>query len=189
MAIFSSKNLNPKTNGDEQKKHTVLLVDDEEGNLHVMSSLLNKTCHVVTALNGQLALEMIKEMGEDELSMIITDQRMPQMTGVELLERTVVSRPDTMRLIVSGYSDISEILVAINKAKIYHFITKPFEPADFLETVNLALETYDFKKKMTDQFERMQTQLTSNKDTLEIKEVQLEKALTKLRTLGEDVDT
>lgn len=189
MAIFSSKNLNPKQSDSSPKKHTVLLVDDEEGNLHVMSSLLSKTCHVLTALNGRLALDVIEGLGDAELSMIISDQRMPEMTGVELLEQTVVSRPDTMRLIVSGYSDISEVLVAINKAKIFHFITKPFEPADFLETVNLALQTYEYKQKMTNQFERMQQQLTTNKDTLQTKEVQLEKALNKLRSLGEDIDS
>jgi response regulator RpfG family c-di-GMP phosphodiesterase len=120
--------------------------------------------------------------------MIISDQRMPEMTGVELLERTVDSHPDTIRLIVSGYSDISDVLVAINKAKIYHFITKPFEPDEFMETVDKALQTYDYKKKMTNQFDRMQAQLTDFKNAQQIKDEQLEKALNKLKSLGQDLD-
>lgn len=159
MAIFSTKNLPPKEDKDVTKKHTVLLVDDEQANLHVMSSLLSDNCHILTALNGQLALEMIESMGDKELSMIISDQRMPQMTGVELLEKTVQLRPETMRLIVSGYSDMGAILAAINKAKIYHFVTKPFEPEDFLSIVKQALQTYDLKRDMTSQFENMQKKL------------------------------
>jgi two-component system sensor histidine kinase/response regulator len=188
MAIFSSKNLSSKQSEPEVKQHTILLVDDEKGNLHVMSSLLRKSCNVLTALNGRLALQVIQEMGDKELSMIITDQRMPEMTGVELLEETVITHPNTLRLIVSGYSDISAILVAINKAKIYHFITKPFEPADFLATVHEGLKTYDLKKKMTDQFERMQEKLTMYEEKRDLKDVQLEKALNKLKAMGSDID-
>jgi response regulator RpfG family c-di-GMP phosphodiesterase len=186
MAIFSTKNLKPKK--IDTKAHTVLLVDDEEANLHVMSSLLDKTCHVMTALNGRLALEVIKQMDGKELCMIISDQRMPEMTGVELLERTVESHPDTIRLIVSGYSDISDVLVAINKAKIYHFITKPFEPEEFMETVGKALKTYDYKKQMTQQFDRMQAQLCDYESSQLVKDKQLEKALKKLKSLGENLD-
>lgn len=159
MAIFSTKNLQPKQEASIIKKHTILLVDDEQANLRVMSSLLNSKYHIITALNGQIALEMIENLGETELSMIISDQRMPQMTGVELLGKTVKLLPETMRLIVSGYSDISAILAAINKAKIYHFLTKPFEPDDFLAIVEQALQTYDLKKDMNKQFEAMQKKL------------------------------
>jgi len=159
MAIFSTKNLQPKKEEPVEKKHTILLVDDEEANLRVMSSLLSSKSNILTALNGQLALELIETIGDDELSMIISDQRMPQMTGVELLGKTVESHPETMRLIVSGYSDMGAILSAINKAKIYHFLTKPFEPADFLSIVDQALQTYDLKRDMTSQFEAMQKKL------------------------------
>lgn len=159
MAIFSTKNLQPKKEESVVKKHTILLVDDEEANLRVMSSLLSNKCNIMTALNGQIALEMIENLGDQELSMIISDQRMPQMTGVELLGKTVEMLPETMRLIVSGYSDMGAILSAINKAKIYHFLTKPFEPADFLSIVDQALQTYDLKRDMTNQFEAMQKKL------------------------------
>lgn len=159
MAIFSTKNLQPKKEEPVVKKHTILLVDDEEANLRVMSSLLSNKCNIMTALNGQIALEMIEDLGSQELSMIISDQRMPQMTGVELLGKTVDMLPETMRLIVSGYSDMGAILSAINKAKIYHFLTKPFEPADFLSIVDQALQTYDLKRDMTNQFEAMQKKL------------------------------
>lgn len=159
MAIFSTKNLQPKKEESVVKKHTILLVDDEEANLRVMSSLLSNKCNILTALNGQIALEMIEDLGDQELSMIISDQRMPQMTGVELLGKTVEMLPETMRLIVSGYSDMGAILSAINKAKIYHFLTKPFEPADFLSIVDQALQTYDLKRDMTNQFEAMQKKL------------------------------
>ncbi|MFT4924070.1 MAG: response regulator RpfG family c-di-GMP phosphodiesterase [Phenylobacterium sp.] len=169
MSIFSSKKLKQQEKQEEAeagiKKYTVLLVDDEQANLDVMASLLNQSCHILTALNGPLALEVIAELGDKELSMVISDQRMPLMSGVELLEKIAVLRPDTLRLVVSGYCEMNAVLEAINKAKIYHFFTKPFEPADFLATVEQALTTYELKQSMESQINSLQQQLKSYKQS------------------------
>ena len=181
MAIFSSKNLIPEAPNAAIKAHTVLLVDDEEANLRVMTPLLSRSCHVITASNGRVALSRIEEMGGAELSMIITDQRMPELTGVELLERVVDVHPDTIRIIVSGFADMSVVLAAINKAKIYHFITKPFEASEFLITVKQALRSYDFKKEAKSQVEALQAQLSQCQDARQRQQLQLDQALAQVR--------
>ena len=181
MAIFSKKNLvEPKI----IKTHTVLLVDDEPANLSVMQTLLEQSCHVLTAENGEQAMEVLRNHGDKELSMIMSDQRMPGMTGAQLLEQTLASHPDTLRLIVSGYSDLGAVLEAINKAKIYHFITKPFDSTDFLLTVKQALNVYDFKKEIKTKMSALNSQLSSCRLKRKETEQQLEQALSKLAELG-----
>lgn len=179
MSLFSNKNLlaaNEKT--AQVKKHKILIVDDERANLKVMSSILSITYEVLTAENGQDALHVIDNMDEpQELSMIISDQRMPKMTGVELFEHTVEKLPDVLRVIVSGYSDMSAVISAINKAHIFHFISKPFERAEFLMTVKQSLKTYDFKKQMEQEKAELKEQLILCKEARQLKEQQLAQAM------------
>jgi two-component system cell cycle response regulator len=143
-----------------------------------MSSILSITYDVITATDGRDALAVIQHLEDpSSLSMIISDQRMPHMTGVEMFEKTVESLPDVLRIIVSGYSDMSAVISAINKARIFHFISKPFERTEFIMTVKQSLKIYDFKQEMEQEKRDLKEQLTLCKDARALKEMQLEKAL------------
>jgi two-component system cell cycle response regulator len=152
MAAFKKENLKklqiPGKNPG--KRHTIMLVDDEPSLLKELGKLLESEYKVITALNGQEALDIIKKMDNpDEISLIISDQRMPGLSGVELLERLVVENiiPDAIRIILTGYMDIPVIIDAVNKANIYKFILKPYEPEDFMLTIKRALEVYDLREE------------------------------------------
>lgn len=133
----------------EAKRHTILIVDDEEINLQGLRGLLSPKYYLLEARNGQEALETIqieKREGR-EIHLIITDQRMPKMMGVQFLEKSLQIMPNTKRIILSGFSDMDAVVDSINKAKIYKFMFKPFERNDMLVTIKRALEVYDLRKK------------------------------------------
>ena len=153
MASFKKENLKKlqipgKNTG---KIHTIMLVDDEPAILKELGKLLESEYNVITALNGQEALDIIQKMADpEEISLIISDQRMPPgISGVELLEHLVVKKiiPDAIRIILTGYMDIPVIIDAVNKANIYKFILKPYEPEDFMLTIKRALEVYDLREE------------------------------------------
>lgn len=126
--------------------HTILLVDDEESNLSTLSHTLSEYYEVLTAKDGQEALELIQnEENPDRIHLIISDQRMPQMTGVELLKETVRIIPKTIRIILTGFTDIDVIISSVNEGKIYNYLTKPIEKNDLLITVKRALQAYDLE--------------------------------------------
>src|SRR5687767_8117863 len=106
----------------KEKKYTLLLVDDEEANLRFMEGLFEEYYHILTATDGQEALELVmKDPNPQRIDLIITDQRMPRMTGVEFLKETINTIPHTLRMILTGFSDIADIIGAINDGKVYKY--------------------------------------------------------------------
>ncbi len=140
------------------KEHTILLVDDEEANLRTLVDLLEDDYHLLVANSGYEALDLIKnDPNPERIHLIISDQRMPRMTGVEFLKQTIPIIPKTIRMILTGFIDLDATLSAINEGKIYKFFTKPLEPQDMLITIKRALDVYNLEKKM------IQTQKTLEK--------------------------
>ncbi|MGI6458473.1 MAG: response regulator [bacterium] len=84
-------------------------------------------------------------MEQHPVSLIISDQRMPQMTGVEFLEKSVDRHPEVIRIILTGFTDIEDLIGAINTGRVYRYITKPWEPNDLRVTIRRALESLEFK--------------------------------------------
>jgi signal transduction histidine kinase len=115
----------------------VLLVDDEEQNLEVLAALLEESWSVFTAESGEKALDTIAEQGQMDL--VIADQRMPGMKGVELLARVAETSPATVRIVLTAYSDIEPMLDAINLGSVYRFLLKPFDPVEIRSIVKDAL--------------------------------------------------
>jgi len=110
MAIFSKEALKAKQEKILQT-HTILIVDDEENNLFALTELLSKDYDIITAKDGQEALELIqKDDNPERIHLIISDQRMPRLTGVEFLEKTVSTIPRTIRIILTGFTDIEAII-------------------------------------------------------------------------------
>ena len=130
------------------KKHTILVVDDELSNLESLVRVLEQEYNVLTADDGLQAWELVKrDPNPGRIHCIISDQRMPHLNGVEFLEKTIPIIPKTIRMILTGYTDLRVIVKAINKGYIYKFMTKPVEPNDFLLTVKRALEAYELIQK------------------------------------------
>ena len=127
----------------------VLLVDDEPANLRMMAALLEREFELLEAPDGQAAWELIEGLAETEsLACIVSDQRMPRLTGVELFERVHPVLPRVVRIIVTGFVDVDAIIDSINKAEIYKFIVKPFDANDFKLTVRRAIEAHQMQRRL-----------------------------------------
>ncbi len=122
------------------KNHTVLCVDDEQHNLDALYRTLRKEYTVLTALNGDEGLKLLEE---NNVSLIISDQRMPGMTGVEFLEMCLHEHPDIVRIILTGFTDVEDLIGAINTGRVYRYITKPWDPNDLKVTIKRALESLE----------------------------------------------
>ena len=134
------------------KKITILYVDDEENNLTSFKATFRIRYNVITALSGDEALKILETKPAE---LIITDQRMPNMTGIEFLEKVLEKYPDPMRLLLTGYADMSAVIDSVNKGKIFHYLTKPWNEEEVEKTLKRALEAYDEKQKMKEMNEKL----------------------------------
>jgi DNA-binding NtrC family response regulator len=121
-------------------KHPILVVDDEEDILFSLRGLLRKDFELYTAASGAEALEILRRQ---PVHVLMTDQRMPQMTGVELLRRAQGNCPEAIRMIFTGYADIKAVIDAINQGQIYRYLTKPWDPDELLAVLHEACEHYE----------------------------------------------
>lgn len=122
------------------EKYNLLLVDDEPNILKALSRLFrDQHVNIFTASNAAEALEMFKKQ---KIQLLISDNLMPGMTGVELINKVKEVSPDTLRIILSGHSDIEAILNAVNHGEAYRFILKPWNDIDLKLTLNIALAQY-----------------------------------------------
>jgi len=126
----------------DEFKYRLLIVDDEEDNLALLYRTLRSKYSVTKARNAIEALDILKT---EQFDCILSDHKMPLMDGVEFLKRVNDIQPKTMRLLVTAYSDVKILIDAINYAKIYRYIKKPFTPDELLMVVETALETYQLK--------------------------------------------
>ena len=126
----------------EDKRYKILIVDDEPDNLALLYRTLRSKYEITKATSAIEALEILKTQ---QFDCILSDHKMPLMDGVEFLKRVYDIQPKTMRLLVTAYSDVKILIDAINYAKIYRYIKKPYSPDELLMIVENALETYQLK--------------------------------------------
>jgi response regulator RpfG family c-di-GMP phosphodiesterase len=124
-------------------KYKILIVDDEPANLRMLERLFREKCDVVTAASGP---EALVALSQHDAAVIVSDQRMPEMTGIEFLQRAAEMRPQTVRIILTGYTDVNDLVTAINSGVVYKYITKPWVNADLMQTVDRAVEHYEATK-------------------------------------------
>lgn len=122
----------------------ILYVDDERVNLSSFKALLRREYNVFIAESGIEALEILEQ---ENIHLIISDQRMPLMTGVELLAKVKEKYPEMIRMVLTGYSDMQAIVDAINKGNIYYYIRKPWKGDELKVIIQNALETYALREK------------------------------------------
>jgi DNA-binding NtrC family response regulator len=121
-------------------KHPILVVDDEEDILFSLRGLLRKDFEVYTAESGAEALEILRRQ---PIHVLMSDQRMPEMTGVELLRRAQGDCPEAIRLIFTGYADIKAVIDAINQGQIYRYLTKPWDPDELVAVLHEACDYFE----------------------------------------------
>lgn len=141
---------------ERPKKAKMLVVDDEPDNLDLLYRTFRRDFQVLKAESGVHALEVLATEGE--VAVIISDQRMPEMKGTEFLSRTVPQFPDTMRIILTGFTDVEDLVEAINSGQVYKYITKPWNPDELKAVVQRAAETYELLKQRTEELQRSQAQ-------------------------------
>lgn len=123
-------------------KYKILIVDDEPDNLALLYRTLRGKYDIAKSTSPLTALEMLKE---EHFNCILSDHKMPEMDGVEFLKRSYEISPDTMRLLVTAYTDAGILIDAINYAKIYRYIKKPYNPDELSLIVENALEYWQLK--------------------------------------------
>jgi len=128
-------------------ERTLLLVDDEENITSALLRLLRRDGYrILRANSGKEGLELL---AQNEVGVIISDQRMPEMTGVEFLSQVKELYPDTIRMVLSGYTDLNSVTDAINRGAIYKFLTKPWEDELLRENVEEAFRRHEMKLENT----------------------------------------
>jgi DNA-binding NtrC family response regulator len=121
-------------------KHPILLVDDEPDILFSLRGLLRREFELYTAQGGAEALDILRRQ---PIHVIMSDQRMPEMTGVELLRRARGESPQAIRIIFTGYADIKSVVDAINHGQVYRYLTKPWDPDELCAVLHEACADYE----------------------------------------------
>ncbi|MCA9064946.1 MAG: response regulator [Planctomycetaceae bacterium] len=122
-----------------ETKPAVLLVDDEEDVLFSLKGLLRHEFELHTATSGDQALEILRQ---HRIHVIMTDQRMPGMTGTQLLSRVRAEFPTAIRIVFTGYADIKSVIEAINNGGLYRYITKPWDPDELVDVLHRAAQRF-----------------------------------------------
>lgn len=135
-----------------RSKLKLLVVDDEADNLDLLYRTFRRDFQVYRADSAFSALETLDQQGE--MAVIISDQRMPEMNGTEFLGKTVDRYPDTIRILLTGYTDVEDLVEAINSGQVFKYITKPWQPEELKAVVQQASETYKVIKQRTNELQR-----------------------------------
>jgi response regulator RpfG family c-di-GMP phosphodiesterase len=154
--------------------HTLLVVDDEPDVCDSVHDLLRREFRV---LKARTAEEALRTLEDNEVHIIMTDQRMPKITGAEMLARIRLGHPQAVRMLFTGYADLDSIIAAINQGHIYQFLKKPWAPEELEAAVREAAAEYD---RLVSQAEEM-TRLRSELQTLQQRVATLEDEVKSLR--------
>jgi DNA-binding NtrC family response regulator len=143
--------------------YKIIVVDDEPANLRLLERLFRQDYQIITAESGEEALRLL---GQHAAALLITDQRMPGMTGVELLKHTATIRPHMVRIILTGYTDVDALVEAINSGLVYKYVTKPWNNDELRLTVSRALAHYETTKA------HHELQMTNQRLVARLREIQ-----------------
>src|ERR1051325_7012882 len=128
----------------ELSKFPVLVVDDEQDNLDAFRFNFGKSFQLLYAASGEQALEIAKA---EDVAAVVTDQRMPRMTGLELLRAVRDVRPDAVGIIVTAFTDVEVLIEAINLGRIYRYVTKPWDSKEMRGILTQAAERFQLVRE------------------------------------------
>ncbi len=134
------------------KKPKLLVVDDEPDNLDLLYRTFRREYQVLRAESGPKALEILEQEGN--VAVIISDQRMPMMSGTEFLSLTATKYPDTIRIILTGYTDVEDLVEAINAGRVFKYVTKPWDDQELKGVVKQAVDTHNVLRARTQELAR-----------------------------------
>jgi len=149
----------------QSEKLNILYVDDEEQNLVSFKAAFRRYHHVYTANSGRAGLEILRQ---HPIHLIVTDQRMPEMTGIQFLEKVIHLYPDTIRMILTGFSDVEVIISAINTGRVFRYITKPWDQNELRMTLDNASQFYWLQQKNKTLVEELQQKVLEQEKTLRL---------------------
>lgn len=127
-----------------EKDIDVLYIDDEIANLQSFKATFRREYHIYTA---QSASEAKKILSENLIHVIISDQRMPEMTGVEFFSSIIDKYPDPIRILLTGYADIDAVIDAINNGQIYKYFSKPWDEEEMKEHIRKAYDLFNLRRE------------------------------------------
>ncbi|GBO55752.1 sensory transduction histidine kinase [Pseudanabaena sp. lw0831] len=130
----------PENKLTSKPKSKLLIVDDEEDNLDLLQRIFYRSYLILRAKNGFEALALLAK--ESDVAVIVSDQRMPMMSGTEFLSQVAESYPDTLRIILTAHTDVRDLVEAINQSQVFKYITKPYKVEDLVEVVQQATEIH-----------------------------------------------
>lgn len=143
------------------EKIKVLYVDDEENNLFSFKAAFRLRYQIFTAISGAQAIEVLNN--NPDIQIVLTDQRMPEMTGVEFLKSILPIHPNPIRILLTGYADLQASIDAVNEGKIFHYLSKPWNEEEVDMTIQKAVEVYMYAQNERD----MKNKLIQTADQME----------------------
>lgn len=146
---------------DQDNKAVILYLDDEQENLNSFKAAFRRDFKIYTAINAEEA-EKILDKEVSTISIILSDQRMPKVTGIEFFEKIKEKYPEMIRILVTGYSDINVVIDAINKSQVYKYIQKPWDVDYMRKLIEQAFEVFTLRrenKKLTEDLLTVNAQL------------------------------
>lgn len=149
----------------KNKNFSILYVDDEEHNLNSFKANFRKYYTIRTAISGKEGLDIMRN---NEIDLIITDQRMPGMTGIQFLEKIIPEFPDTISMILTGFSDIDVIIEAINTGRVFRYITKPWDADELKMTIDNAMQLHSLQVKNRTLMETLHQKVIEQEKTLKL---------------------
>ena len=121
------------TMNEKNNRIRILYIDDEIHNLTVFKSAFRKDYEIYTATSPSIGEALLEQK---DIQVILTDQKMPETTGIEFLDKVVRSYPNTIRILITGYSDINVVIDAVNRGRIHHYVTKPYKPENLKKVID-----------------------------------------------------
>jgi DNA-binding NtrC family response regulator len=144
-------------------KHCLLIVDDEPNVCDSVHDLLRRDFRVLKAHSAE---EGYRLMQQEEVHIVMSDQRMPQISGVELLTRVKTRYPQAVRMLFTGFADLESVITAINQGHVFQFVRKPWQPEDLLMAVRQAAEEYDRLERIALEREQLLEEIDGLKSRL-----------------------
>ncbi|MDB5249772.1 MAG: response regulator [Segetibacter sp.] len=128
----------------EKKNINVLYIDDEVDNLNSFRATFRREFNITTAESAEDAIKILEK---EDIHVILSDQRMPKMTGIEFFEHIQPLFPDPIRILITGYTDINAVIDAINRGEVYKYLSKPWNEDDVKIFVEKAFEVFRLRKE------------------------------------------
>ncbi len=146
-----------------QTKHCLLIIDDEPNVCESVHDLLRRELRVLKAHNAQ---EGFRLMQEEEVHIVMSDQRMPQVSGVELLASVKTRHPQAIRMLVTGFAELESVIAAVNQGHIFQFVRKPWQPEELVQAVRHAAAEYDRLERTAREREHLLEEIKELRDRL-----------------------